>query len=218
MNLVLYINSQYLIHHNKMVFVREKITIMWTARCLLFEKKSPKSFWCEALNTTVYLLNRLVTKTVEDMAPIEAWLGQKLNFDHLKIFAFVCLSMFSKQKGQKLMKNYKKEYFLVTLLNQKATWFLIFLKKNGFNKGCRIWWRSLMRFQTWKNYVGVTMVHLPPQELHLKWRVLLTLPLSKQNQFWNCKKDAMQLKSLQIILRLLNHKNDLRPWKMRFHY
>ena len=32
------------------------------ARCLIFEKKLPKTFWVEAVNTSVYLLNRLPTK------------------------------------------------------------------------------------------------------------------------------------------------------------
>ena len=32
------------------------------ARCLLFEKKIPTHFWAEAVNTAVYLLNRLPTK------------------------------------------------------------------------------------------------------------------------------------------------------------
>ena len=30
--------------------------------CLIFEKKLPKTFWAEAVNTSVYLLNRLPTK------------------------------------------------------------------------------------------------------------------------------------------------------------
>ena len=32
------------------------------ARCLLFEKKLPKTFWAEAVNTAVFLLNRLPTR------------------------------------------------------------------------------------------------------------------------------------------------------------
>ncbi|KAA3488366.1 disease resistance protein TAO1-like [Gossypium australe] len=38
--------------------VRKNMTIMDMARCLLFESKLPKEFWAEAVNTSVYLLNR----------------------------------------------------------------------------------------------------------------------------------------------------------------
>lgn len=35
---------------------RKNKTIMEMARCMLFEKKMPKRFWAEAVNTVVYLL------------------------------------------------------------------------------------------------------------------------------------------------------------------
>ena len=41
---------------------RKNRTVMEMARCLIFEKKLPKEFWAEAVNTSVYLLNRLPTK------------------------------------------------------------------------------------------------------------------------------------------------------------
>ena len=41
---------------------RKNRVVMNMARCLLFEKKLPKFFWDEAVNTAVYLLNRLPTK------------------------------------------------------------------------------------------------------------------------------------------------------------
>lgn len=45
---------------------------MEMARCLLFEKKMPRFIWKKAVNTTVYLLNRLLTKAVKDKTPFEA--------------------------------------------------------------------------------------------------------------------------------------------------
>lgn len=63
--MVLRINSQYPIHHNKMVYMKEKTELLWKWQGVLFEKKLPKSFSCEVVNTTIYLLNKLVTKVVE---------------------------------------------------------------------------------------------------------------------------------------------------------
>ena len=44
---------------------RKNMTIMETARCLLFEKEMPKAFWAEAINTVVFLQNRLPTKALK---------------------------------------------------------------------------------------------------------------------------------------------------------
>ena len=46
------------------VVERKNRTIMEMTRCLLHEKELPKSFWAEAANTTVFLLNRLPTKAL----------------------------------------------------------------------------------------------------------------------------------------------------------
>ena len=51
---------------------RKNRTIMDMARCLLFEKKTPKKFWAEAVNTAVFLLNRLPTKSIKNKTPFEA--------------------------------------------------------------------------------------------------------------------------------------------------
>ncbi|RVW73460.1 Retrovirus-related Pol polyprotein from transposon TNT 1-94 [Vitis vinifera] len=42
---------------------RKNRIVMEMASCLLFEKKMPSNFWAETVNTSVYLLNRLPTKS-----------------------------------------------------------------------------------------------------------------------------------------------------------
>ena len=63
---------------------------MEMARCLLFEKKMPSNFWAEVVNTSVYLLNRLLTKSLKNKAPYEAWYGVQPSVKHLKIFGRIC--------------------------------------------------------------------------------------------------------------------------------
>ena len=63
---------------------------MEMARCLMFEKKLLKEFWPEAVNTSVYLLNRLPTKALENKTSSEAWHGVKPNIDHLRVFGSLC--------------------------------------------------------------------------------------------------------------------------------
>ena len=64
---------------------RKNRTVMEMARCLLFEKDLPKSFWTEVVNTSVYLLNLLPTKALNDKTPFEAWFERKPLVEHLRI-------------------------------------------------------------------------------------------------------------------------------------
>ena len=81
---------------------RKNRTIMEMARCLLFEKKLPKKFWAEAVNTAVYLLNRLPTRALKDQTSYEAWFNKKPEVKHLKVFGCVCYSLIPEVKRGKL--------------------------------------------------------------------------------------------------------------------
>lgn len=69
---------------------RKNRTVMEMARCLLFERKQPKFLWAEAVNTSVYVLNRVFTTAVEGKTPIEAWTGFKPSVNHFKVFGCIC--------------------------------------------------------------------------------------------------------------------------------
>lgn len=65
-------------------------------RSALFESGLPKDFWGEALNTSVYVANRL--PIADGISPFEAVYGRRPNLDHLRIFgckAFVHEQRFS---------------------------------------------------------------------------------------------------------------------------
>ena len=59
-------------------------------RSMLSGRKIPKNFWPEAINWTVYVLNRSPTLVVKDMTPEEAWSGSKPSVDHFWVFG--CIS------------------------------------------------------------------------------------------------------------------------------
>ena len=80
---------------------------MEMTRCLLFEKKMPKCFWAEAVNTVMYLLNRLPTKAVKNKTSFEAWYGVKPAVEHLKVFGSLCYTHVPDVKRDKL--DYKAE-------------------------------------------------------------------------------------------------------------
>ena len=60
------------------------------------------NFWAKAVNTSVYLLNRLPTKSLKNKTPYEAWYGVKPSVNHLKIFGSMCYYHVPEPKRSKL--------------------------------------------------------------------------------------------------------------------
>ena len=54
-------------------------------RSMMSNFELPKSFWGYALETVVYLLNRVPSKSV-DKTPYEMWYNKKLVLAHIKIW------------------------------------------------------------------------------------------------------------------------------------
>ncbi|CAL9028348.1 unnamed protein product [Prunus brigantina] len=82
---------------------RKNRTILEMTRSMLKEKSLPKQFWAEAVQCSVYLLNRCPTKSVKNKTPQEAWSGYKPNVAHLRIFGCVAYAQVPKPKGGSLM-------------------------------------------------------------------------------------------------------------------
>ncbi|CAL9016699.1 unnamed protein product [Prunus brigantina] len=68
---------------------RKNRTIMNMVRSMLSGKKVPKTFWPEAVNWTVHVLNRSPTLAVKNKTPEEAWSGFKPAVDHFRVFGCV---------------------------------------------------------------------------------------------------------------------------------
>ncbi|KAA3486725.1 pleiotropic drug resistance protein 3-like [Gossypium australe] len=78
-------------------------------RCLLFERKLPNSFWAEAMNNSVYLLNRLPTKAVKGMRPLKLVVKiSKLERSLLGIF----VSYSNNKKGYRIFDPFTNKVFV----------------------------------------------------------------------------------------------------------
>ncbi|WKA11188.1 hypothetical protein VitviT2T_028713 [Vitis vinifera] len=99
---------------------RKNRTMMEMARCMLFEKKLPKLLWAKVVNTSVYLLNRLPTKSVQSKTPIEAWSGVKPFVKHLKVFSSFCYLHVPSVKRGKLDERAEKGVFVGYAAESKA--------------------------------------------------------------------------------------------------
>ncbi|KAK5841099.1 hypothetical protein PVK06_010007 [Gossypium arboreum] len=83
---------------------RKNRSLIDMARCLLFQKNLPKIMWAEAVNTAVYIQNRLPTKALAHKTPFEAWFGFKPSLAYMKVFGCLCYSQVPAVKRDKLSK------------------------------------------------------------------------------------------------------------------
>ncbi|KAA3473753.1 Retrovirus-related Pol polyprotein from transposon TNT 1-94 [Gossypium australe] len=98
---------------------RKNRTLMDMARCLMFERNLPKSFWAEAVNTVVYLQNRLPTKALLEKTPFEAWFGLP-SVAHLKVF----MGYSSVKKGNRILDpiTYKVFVSRYVMFDERLRW------------------------------------------------------------------------------------------------
>ena len=60
------------------------------ARCMLYSKGLHKKNWVEAVSCANFILNRVPTKVVKQVAPEEKWNGQKPDISNFKVFSCEC--------------------------------------------------------------------------------------------------------------------------------
>ena len=68
---------------------RKNRTMMNMVRSMLSDKNIPKTFWPEAVNWTIYVLNRCPTLAVKNVTPEKAWSGVKPSVDHFWVFGCI---------------------------------------------------------------------------------------------------------------------------------
>ena len=56
------------------------------ARTMLNENNLPKYFWAEAVNTSCYVLNRVLLRPILKKTLYELWKNKKPNISYLKVF------------------------------------------------------------------------------------------------------------------------------------
>lgn len=87
------------------------------ARCLLQPKDMPTNFWAEAIYCANYLLNRISTREVSRVTPIEKQCGKDLSIGHLKTFgcvswahiSYYCRNKLDAKNCASIMMRYSKD-------------------------------------------------------------------------------------------------------------
>lgn len=81
-------------------------------RSLLTTSSTPKSFWPEAVNWSIHILDRSPTLAIQNMTLEEAWSRRKPAVDHFRIFGCIAYAHFPDEKRRKLDKKGEKCIFL----------------------------------------------------------------------------------------------------------
>lgn len=95
-------------------------TIVEAARSMLHTKNLALSFWAEAVNTAVYILNRAGPSPVKGKSPYQVWFNKDPSMDHLRIFGSEVYVHVPKEKRRKLDKKAKKGVFVGYSEDSKA--------------------------------------------------------------------------------------------------
>ena len=98
--------------HQNGVAEQKNWMIIEMAQSMLKGGILPNSFWAEAVNTTVYILNRCSTKAVQGKTPIEAYSGNKPSVAHLRVFGCECFMHIPKEDRRKLDSKSRKCIFV----------------------------------------------------------------------------------------------------------
>ncbi|GFW18655.1 retrovirus-related Pol polyprotein from transposon TNT 1-94 [Trichonephila clavipes] len=98
---------------------RENRTIVECARSIIYAANLPLKLWAEAVNTSVYVLNRTGPISVKDKSPYELWFSKEvINIDHLRVFGTECFVHVPLQKRRKWDKKSVKGVFVATVVKK----------------------------------------------------------------------------------------------------
>ncbi|GJY84656.1 retrovirus-related pol polyprotein from transposon TNT 1-94 [Tanacetum coccineum] len=102
------------------VVERKNRTLQEMSRTMLNEQLLPQKFWCNAVDTSTYILNRILIRAIIGKTPYELLRGRKPTLDYFKVFGSKCFVLNTKDY---LMKFDPKSYegiFLCYSQNNKA--------------------------------------------------------------------------------------------------
>ena len=80
----------------------------------------PKTYWAEAANSSIYLMNRCTTSRVHDVTPHERYYGNKPDLTHIRIFGSIAFVHILDEKKEQPDPKLKKCILVGYSLEQKG--------------------------------------------------------------------------------------------------
>ncbi|GJR99519.1 retrovirus-related pol polyprotein from transposon TNT 1-94 [Tanacetum coccineum] len=102
------------------VVERKNRTLQEMARTLLNEQSIPQKFWCNAVDTSTYILNRILIRHFLGKTPYELFKGKKTSLEHFKVLGSKCFILNTKDYLTKFDPKSTEGVFLGYSPNNKA--------------------------------------------------------------------------------------------------
>ncbi|GJR33388.1 retrovirus-related pol polyprotein from transposon TNT 1-94 [Tanacetum coccineum] len=102
------------------VVERKNRTLQEMARTMLNEQSIPQKFWCNAVDTSTYILNRILIRPFLGKTPYELFKGKNPSLEHFKVFGSKCFILNTKDYLTKFDPKSTEGVFLGYSPNSKA--------------------------------------------------------------------------------------------------
>nr|GEU88935.1 retrotransposon protein [Tanacetum cinerariifolium] len=78
------------------VVKRKNMTLQEVSRTMLNEQSVPQKFWCNAVDTSTYILNQILIRAILGKTPYELLRGRKPTLDYFRVFGSKCFILNTK--------------------------------------------------------------------------------------------------------------------------
>nr|GEW49457.1 retrovirus-related Pol polyprotein from transposon TNT 1-94 [Tanacetum cinerariifolium] len=95
-------------------------TLQEISRTMLNEQSLPQNFWCNAVDTSTYILNRILIRAILGKTPYELLRGRKPTLDYFRVFGSKCFILNTKYYLTKFDPKSYEGVFLGYSQNSKA--------------------------------------------------------------------------------------------------
>ncbi|GJS06055.1 zf-CCHC domain-containing protein [Tanacetum coccineum] len=102
------------------VVERKNMTLQEMSRTMLNEQSLPQKFWCNAVDTSTYILNRILIRAILGKTPYEILRGRKPTLDYFRVFGSKCFILNTKDYLTKFDPKSCEGVFLGYSQNSKA--------------------------------------------------------------------------------------------------
>ncbi|GJS52531.1 retrovirus-related pol polyprotein from transposon TNT 1-94 [Tanacetum coccineum] len=102
------------------VVERKNRTLQEMSRTMLNEQSLPQKFWCNVVDTSTYILNRILIRAILGKTPYEILRGRKPTLDYFRVFGSKCFILNTKDYLTKFDPKSYEGVFLGYSQNSKA--------------------------------------------------------------------------------------------------
>ncbi|GJZ38286.1 retrovirus-related pol polyprotein from transposon TNT 1-94 [Tanacetum coccineum] len=102
------------------VVERKNRTLQEMSRTMLNEQSLPQKFWCNAVDTSTYILNRILIRAILGKTPYELLRGRKPTLDYFRVFGTKCFIFNTKDYLAKFDPKSYEDVFLGYSQNSKV--------------------------------------------------------------------------------------------------